>query len=247
MSNTNKILTPECEGKWMHIFKPNCRFKQDGEYSVTCVIDENSAAEVTAWNTLIKTLTDELDAFYNAQNSMAKSMNRKATALKRCQYFPWKQEANGQRIFVAKNNAFGTKKDGTRFETKPKIIGPDLEPLTEDQLDGQLGNGTRLRVGFTANYWVNDAQGVGVSARLVLVQIITPKYYSPGDDFYTPEGPDGHGSGLVAYPRDVSLFKSTKDVGVSVNLDSMKGKSEIVDGGFVDLHELFENAKQTAF
>lgn len=185
-----KFITPVCEAKYIWLFQPNEKF--GSVYSVTCVVEDSPE-----WDKLIKTVSEELDAYYNAE-----CLSQKKKNLKRCQYLPWKTEDDGTKVFVVKNNAKGTKKDGTTFETKPKVIGPDGLPLDESELQGPLGKGTRLRCGFTVNLWRNDAQGVGVSARLYLAQIIEPKYYSLVDQFV-----DMDGNKITTHPKNPALFK----------------------------------------
>lgn len=172
MNKLEKMITPVCEGNYIWIFKPNEKFTP--VYSVTCVVDKSDE-----WKKLKEHIERELNVYYDSQCKITK---RK---LKKCPHLPWRKDENGNELFVVKNNAEGTKRDGTKFTVKPIVYGPDLNVLRADQLKGDLGNGTKLRAGFTLNLWWNEAQGVGVSARLKFVQIIEPKYYSALDAFAT--------------------------------------------------------------
>lgn len=224
-----KLITPECEAKYIWLFTPNERF--GSVYSVTCLIDDNPA-----WATLIKTVSDQLEEYYVVQCGMLKKKN-----LKRCEYLPWKTADDGTKVFVVKNNAIGTRKDGTTFETKPQILGPDKEPLDQSELKGSLGAGTRLRCGFTVNLWTNDAQGVGVSARLNFAQIIVPKYFSSMEQFASVEGDE-----IKSYEKDASLFKPrSKDQSIPEDefLNNLSGCTTVnVDGLAVE--NIFARGRQ---
>jgi hypothetical protein len=179
----NKYITPLSKSKYLWVFKPNTKFEP--VYSITCI-----AEDTKDWNDLIAELTTEYNNYYELQS---KSLKKK---LKKCPYFPWKTEEDGTRTFSAKNAVSGVKKDGTPFEIKIHVCGPDREELTQTDLKGMLGAGTEVVVGFTANLWTNDAQGVGLSARLNFVQIIRPVYI---------EKFAGHDT-LQTYTKDESLF-----------------------------------------
>ncbi len=198
MSN---FITPVCKGKYLWLYAPNTKF---GEvYSATLIMEDTDE-----WKGLVAKLTANLDEFYAQQCALFKKKN-----LKRCQYLPWKtHEETGERTFVVKNNRFGTKKDGTTFEVKPVIYGPDKQILKEEELTGSLGSGTTLCAGFTQNLWFNDAQGIGLSARLAWVQIINPVYFSGVDGFQAADG-----SGMKSYPKDASLFKTGTSTKVAVS------------------------------
>jgi hypothetical protein len=156
-----KYLTPECEARFLWIFKPNEKFEP--QYQITLKVEGEE------WDRILKEIEKDLNEYFAAQ---CKVTGKK---LKRCQYLPWK-DVDGEVLFVAKNNVEGRKKDGTTFKIEPMVVGPDREPITAKDLKGLLGQGTIVRVGFLANYWTNDAQGVGVSARLNFTQVVTPKY-----------------------------------------------------------------------
>lgn len=179
-----KLVTPLCGSKYLWIFEPNKKFSADGVYSVTCVIEPTQA-----WAKLIKEMEQELEEYYDTSCKAAK---RK---LKRCPYKPWKDVLDAEsgkvteRVLECKNNAVGKKKDGTTFVTTPRVVGPDPDiDLLASDLKGKLGNGTRVRVGFESNTWTNDAQGVGISCRLKMVQVVTPSYYSATTGFVDPSG-----------------------------------------------------------
>jgi hypothetical protein len=176
MSN-EKLLTPVAKASYLWIFQPNKKFFPEGEYSITLHIEDTPE-----WKKLIDHLKGELEEYYDLQCKIAK---RK---LKRCIHFPWK-ENDEKEYFVAKNKAVGKTKEGKIFSCAPKVIGPDCSILTECDLEGKLGNGTKVKVGFGVNKWTNDAQGVGISARLMIVQIIDPEYYDPTSGFTNPANP----------------------------------------------------------
>ncbi len=202
MSSDNKFMTPECAANWLWLFKPNEKF--GAVYSVTCIMDETEP-----WRKLIATLTNLHNQHYDEVARVTKKRP------KRCEYMPWKQQGDGLKVFVVKNNAEGRTKDGKVFSTKPTVVGPDGKPLTEDMLKGNLANGTSVRVGFVANCWVNDAQGVGLSARLQCCQVIKPVY---GQDM---GGYTSFDDAPTVYPMDFDLFNTRGGSGVQRTQEPM--------------------------
>lgn len=167
-----KLITPICSAKYIWLFRPNEKF--GSVYSVSCITEDTSE-----WKNLYKQIEEKLEEYYQAKQTLAGKRK-----LKRCPYMPWRLDSDdATQLFVCKNNSEGKKKDGTTFKTHPTIYGPDMKPLDETNLKGSLGTGTKLRCGFTVNFWENDAQGIGVSARLNWAQIIEPKYYSGVEEF----------------------------------------------------------------
>lgn len=204
-----KFITPVCKTKYLWIFKPNAKFEPC--YSITCIVEDSHE-----WNGLIGDLTSLYDAYYDSQCQLTRKK------LKKCPYLPWKTDESGLRTFTAKNGVKGTKKDGTTFEIKIHICGPDREELKERDLKGMLATGTEAAVGFTANLWANDAQGVGLSARLNVVQIVKPVY---------AERFAGYDS-MKTFARDDSLFNSRTKVVTDDDNDGL------------DIHDLFAGASE---
>lgn len=202
--NNVRLTTPVCTASWLHIFAPNTRY--GSVYSITCDRDDS-----LAWTKLIATMTELYEDYYRQQCDLIRKK-----ALKRCEAFPWKLDQEGRPVFFAKNKSEGMTKDGKKFTTKPRVIGPDQTDLVESDLKGSLANGTTVRVGFAVNLWRNDSQGVGISARLNLVQILAPKYYDSSSSFE-----------LERRPLDPSLFNVRRREG------SMSGE-EFLEGLEVD-------------
>ncbi len=199
MANLEKLCTPECVVEFPWIFEPNKKFDPVvGVYSITCVMDESEP-----WQRLIKHLQMRLDEFYDITCKLARKK------LKKCEHLPWKtqktkdgevvknQDGTPKKIFVAKNKAVGTKKDGTKFSLTPRVVGPDpSQVLTATDLEGRLGNGSRCKIGFDVNPWNVDAQGVGISCLLRMVQIISPVYYDPNGGFTDLSSDEVDGGGF---------------------------------------------------
>jgi hypothetical protein len=179
---TEKLVTPKCSIQYPYIFEPDKKFVRDGTYRVTCEIDDDPA-----WTTLVKHLEGRFEEYYKAQCVLANK------TLKKCPHLPWKVK-DGKHYFDAKVNAVGTTKEGRSFTNKPTVLGPDAQTvLTPADFPKPLGNGTVARVGFETNLWVNDAQGVGLSARLKMIQIIDPHYYDGVAAFQDLTDPEGGG------------------------------------------------------
>lgn len=174
---TLKLVTPVCETMYIHVFEPNTKFNADGVYSVDCVVDASNQE----WKDLIGKIAAAYDSYYAAACQMA------GKQLKRCPHMPWSTK-DGKTIFKTKNNATGKNGKGEIFNISVPVLGPDGSPITKDSLQGLLGNGTMARVGFEVNLWNNASQGVGVTARLKLFQVVEPKFYSSFGGFKTAGG-----------------------------------------------------------
>ena len=224
MTKLEKLITPTCEVLYPCIFRPNVKHVKDGVFSVNCVIEDTPE-----WKTLLSHLESRLKDFYQAQCTVS---NRK---LKLCPHTPWKKMEDGRRVLVAKNNRIGTRKDGKTFEVKPIVVGPDPNvTLTAEDFEGPLGNGTKARVGFTVNLWSNDAQGVGMTARLAYVQIIEPVIYDGLGSFVDLSQPEGAGFQKVQTewfkPKDKPLTPQTKPKTLDVDgmeVDDILGMDDV--------------------
>jgi hypothetical protein len=205
MAQVEKLVTPESEVLYPWIFKPNTKFDQDGVYSVNCLIEDTPS-----WTKLLQHLENRLQEYYKAQSTLA------GKKLKLCPYKPWKESDDGKKVFVAKNNAIGKTKEGKVFECKPRVVGPDpTVAMTEDDFEGPLGSGTRAKIGFAVNLWHNDAQGVGLTARLLMVQVIKPVIYdgiAAFKDCTDPEGSGGFSKVLADWfkPKTASTTPAKK-------------------------------------
>lgn len=219
-SKSKKYMTPECAGKWLYLFQPNPKYNY---YGASCIMENTPA-----WAEIENSMKAELEEFYNLQCKILKK-----SKLKRSEHSPFKlDEETGEKTLATKNNATGTNsKTGEEFSITIKVFGPDGKFLDEGDLLGQLANGTRLRCGFKLNCWHTDALGVGMSARLELVQIITPRYRDPLGDYIdnTPHSPTG--GGLKTYSIDKSLFKPKEEV---------SNNPSVHDGG-IEIDKLFND------
>jgi len=198
-SNMLKLMTPVCAARYLHIFDANTKFNPEGTYSIDCIVDKTNPE----WVTLIQEISKAYEAYYSANCQLA------GKALKKCQYLPW-TEKDGEIVFKAKNNATGKGSDGKEFTVTVNVVGPDGSPVVKEDLQGSLGNGTKVRVGFEVNLWSNASQGVGVTARLKMVQIVEPVWYNGMDAFKTAGGQSFKDlpKGLPLPKKDISTWNT---------------------------------------
>ncbi len=184
-------VTPICQARWLWIFQADTRHNPEGVYSITLVTENNQA-----WNDLIKRLETQVKEYADATAKMTKKKVPVA-------HVPWvTDEKTGERIFTCKAKALGKRKDGTTWDAKPRIVGPDPKiEITEADLDGKLGNGTKVRVGFSPYFWQVDGKGAGLTAQPTLIQIIEPVYYDPLSKFVDYSSEDGKGFTTVTGPQ----------------------------------------------
>ena len=121
---------------------------------------------------LVEMLTLILD---KEHDSLSKEKKKK---LNKIPFFE-ESEDGKHLVFKFKQNKIIKRKDGTTSEVKIPLFDAKGKPITEAI---KLGNGSVCRISFTvAPYYNATNKGVGLSLRLVAVQVIELVEYSAGN------------------------------------------------------------------
>lgn len=152
--------------EYPYLFKPDTKFKADGEYSVKLVLSEEDAKEhVDRYEKVIK-----------------KHMEEKGTD-KRSPYNQYKKVDGGVQ-FKFKMNAKIKGKNGSDYEQRPKIYDSEANLITKDLA---CYTGSKMKIAYQIYPYFNNMLGAGLSLMLSSAQI-TELVTTP------PEGKSGSSS-----------------------------------------------------
>lgn len=164
-SNRNKpVLTcPAGIAVYPSLNKPDTKFDNAGKYKVKVRIPKDDCGAFL--KELKKLYTDN----YKAQCEKEGKELKKAPV-------PWTiveedGKKTGEIMFNFAMKARGTGRDGSTWENRPKIFGPDASLLANDALPN-IGGGTKMKVNHMVDGWYSAAIGAGISLRIRGVQII---------------------------------------------------------------------------
>lgn len=165
-------ITPAGTAQYPRLNKPDTKFKADGEYKVTLVLDAATA----------EPLIEQIDAAMAESLVKARRENpAKAKTIKGASDKPYKIETDndgnetGNYKFNFKMSAKVTKRDGTSYEQKPAVFDAKLRPIPATV---NVGGGSTVRVKFEMYRFYTALVGAGVSLRLLAVQILDLVEYS---------------------------------------------------------------------
>lgn len=157
--------TPKGIAVWPKVTKPDTKYKPEGEYSVSLVLDGEDAQS-------LKLLIDgEMSA--NATEEQKKVKGKKIKVYDP----PYRVELDDDnnettRIrFKFTQNAIITKKDGTKVKMFVTIFDSKAQVI-KDVKNMNIGSGSAIKVCFQINPWCSPTLGAGVSLRLKAVKLL---------------------------------------------------------------------------
>lgn len=175
-----KMTTPKGTAVWPWLTEPNRKFDQAGVYSVNLKMSSEDAEE------FVKTITRVRDDFHEEETKTQKKKIKKAD-LPLVEVVDDQGNETGEVELKLKMNA-SYEHDGKTITQRPTLIDTKQNPITEDV---RVGSGTTMRCGVEVRPWYVPSQGVGVSLRLKVVQIIELVEFGGGTsgfDFDDEEG-----------------------------------------------------------
>tara|TARA_R100001594_G_scaffold101815_2_gene136393 strand:+ start:482 stop:1087 length:606 start_codon:yes stop_codon:yes gene_type:complete len=175
-----KMTTPKGTAVWPWLTEPNRKFDQAGVYSVNLKMSSEDAEE------FVKTITRVRDEFHEEETKTQKKKIKKAD-LPLVEVVDDQGNETGEVELKLKMNA-SYEHDGKTITQRPTLIDTKQNPITEDV---RVGSGTTMRCGVEVRPWYVPSQGVGVSLRLKVVQIIELVEFGGGTsgfDFDDEEG-----------------------------------------------------------
>lgn len=174
---------------WAKVFTPDTKFNPAGVYSIDLIVPEDEAASVC----------EQLDNICEAEfNKHVKANPKlKASLSIRKPYAPELDDngdETGNLVFKAKKNAGGTRKDGTAWTGSPPVVMDAKRNPIKDVL---IGNGSTVKMAVDlVPYMMQSTKQVGVSFRLVGVQVLELVEYGNGAGMFDEE--DGFVAEAVA-------------------------------------------------
>ncbi len=164
-------VSPAGTLKYPRLFKPDTKFKAEGEYSTKLLVPEEEA----------KPFIEELMAIHKEEYAKACAANKKK-ALKQAP-LPWKPEVNddgeetGNIEFKTSLKAKVTPKKGDPFEQRPQVIDAKKHKVPAST---RVGGGTKAKIAMEVYPWFTAALGFGITLRLKAVQILELSEYEAG-------------------------------------------------------------------
>ena len=164
MSSNKIITTPRGVAKFCHLVKPSTKFNPEGVYSLSLLLEgEEASALIDKIEEAIQANLDEIRKELKNPRKQIKENDR-----------PYKDDEDkdgnptGKTLFVFKQKASATAKDGTKLTFKPALYdsrGNVIHPK-------DIGFGSVVRAAFEIVPYCNPSSGAGVQLRLRGVQII---------------------------------------------------------------------------
>ncbi len=177
------LITPRCAFSWAHVHEPDRKFQTDGEFHITCVLNEEDNQD----------LLNRIEAIRDEQYPILCKQEGKKT-LKKAN-LPWKTEEDedgeptGNVTLRPKMKALVRyKRDGEEktFEQRPDIVDASGTARVKEA----LGGGSEGKVKFEIVPYYTALVGMGVTLRLKAVQVLSLVPYG-GDNLEGFEEEEG--------------------------------------------------------
>lgn len=174
MPKKMKMTSPKGTAVWPWLNEPDTRWNEVGTYSVTLKMDAQTAEPFLA-----KLKEFYKEGYTECLKEQGKNKLKNAT-------MPWfnveddQGNETGEIGFKFKNNA-SYDYDGKKVETRVQLIDSQRNPVT-----AKVGGGSTIRVGFEPYVWFVGSQGVGMTLRLKVAQVLELVEYggkSAADEF----------------------------------------------------------------
>lgn len=156
--------SPKGRAIYPHLHAPDTKFDSDGVYTIKLQVDPEDAQEMLTF----------LEGQMAESLAKAKRDNPKKAKSIKAADVPYKTEEDGSIVFSFKMKAVGTRKDGTKFQRRPRLFDAKGQPAPNGL---RVGGGSLCRVSFEVYQFWTALIGAGVSLRLEAVQVIELKEF----------------------------------------------------------------------
>jgi len=186
------LTSPKGVAKWAKLNKPDTKFKPEGEYSITLLLDPEDAATIEFADSL-KTAHEV--GFLAAKKAEPKK-KFKLEAIK-VKDDTDKEGAPTGKLAVSFNaKAAGTRKDGTKWAFRPAVLDAKGKPVPADVL---IYGGSVIKVAYSIRHTAMPTGAFYTTFNLKAVQVIVLKSQSDRDAaYYGFQEEEGYGSETVA-------------------------------------------------
>jgi len=196
-----KLVSPKGIASYPKLNEPDTKFKADGEYSVSLIVEPDEAKSFT------EAVQNCVKQYYTSQCQLLKKKELKKAGI------PIKNDADKDgnetgkiKIKFTLPARVKSKKTGKEWEQRPALFDTKGKPITE-----RVGGGSVLKVACEVFPWYTPALGVGASLRCKAVQVIdlkSPSGVSNAEAFGFTAEEEGFVSGGESLPDNVFTTSS---------------------------------------
>lgn len=166
------LRTPAGVAKYPRLGSPDTKYKAEGEYKITLVLDRSEDG--------VEEFIESIEAAEaeSVKAALAKGKGKKpkkADSPIKPHIDDDGNEVEGKVEVSFKMKASGTREDGTEWSQRPAVVDAKKRPT-----DAKVGAGSTVKVAYELSPYFTPALGAGVSLRLKAVQVIDLVEYSGG-------------------------------------------------------------------
>lgn len=191
-----KLVSPKGVASYPKLNEPDTKFKPDGEYSVSLLVDPDEA------KSFVESVKGCVRDYYTEQCRLLKKKELKKAEL------PIKDDADKEgnktgklRIKFALSAKVKSKKTGKEWEQRPALFDSKGKVINE-----RIGGGSVIKVACEVFPWYTPALGVGASLRCKAVQVLdlkSPSGAVNAENFGFTAEEEGFISGGESLPENV--------------------------------------------
>lgn len=196
--NKERLTTPAGIAKYPRLNTPDTKFKKEGQFKVTLVLDESDDAEF-------------LDSLRELENTAVKEAHKnpknkklKISSAIRPHTDKDGNEVEGKVEVTFKTTASGQREDGSKWNRTIRMFTAKGRPT-----EANVGSGSKIKVAFTYDFYATAMAGIGLSLYLEAVQIIDLVEFKSEAE----AGDFGFGEEEGSFEGDGSAFEETPEDG----------------------------------
>lgn len=160
-----RFTSPKGIAQYPWVIDADTKYDKEGQYHIQLDVSKDSAKDMV---TKLSAILDE---------SLEQFQKEKGKKLNKVPFF--EELEDGTLQFKFKQKRMITRKDGSKLEIKIPIFDTKGIPCSKDI---KLGSGSTVKISYSVMPYYNATnKGVGLSLRLVALQVINLVEYSSGD------------------------------------------------------------------
>jgi len=182
------LTSPKGVAKWAKLNKPDTKFKVDGEYSITLLLDPEDAATIE----FADSLKTAHEVGFQAAKKAEPKKRFKLEDIKVKDDMDKEGTPTGKLAVSFNCKAAGKRKDGTVWAYRPAVLDAKGKPVPADVL---IYGGSVIKVAYSIRHTAMPTGSFYTSFNLKAVQVIVLKSQSDRDAaFYGFQEEEGYGS-----------------------------------------------------
>lgn len=182
------LTSPKGIAKWAKLNKPDTKFKPEGEYSITLLLDPEDAATIEFAVSLKKAHEDGFSAAKKAEPKK----RFKLEEIKVKDDTDKEGTPTGKLAVSFGCKAAGTRKDGSKWALRPAVLDAKGKPVPADVL---VYSGSVVKVAYSIRHTAMPTGSFYTTFNLKAVQVIVLKSQSDRDAaYYGFQEEEGYGS-----------------------------------------------------